>query len=56
MQINVQRRLAESNAAGLISKVRNMFPTALLTPCISLRKQMISNIFEMFTNQKQCIF
>lgn len=43
---------AESNAASLISEVRNMFPTGLLTPCISLRKQMISNIFEMFTYQK----
>lgn len=38
MQINVQRRLADSNAASLISKARNMFPRALLTPCISFRK------------------
>lgn len=56
MQINVQRNLTDSNAGNVISKVRNMFPTTLLTPFICLREQIISNILEApFTYQKQYI-
>lgn len=56
MQRNAQRSLTDSNAGNLISKVRNMFSTALLTPFICLREQIISNILEApFTYQKQDI-
>lgn len=47
MQINVQRSLTYSNAGNVISKIRNMFPTALQTSFICLRKQIISNILEV---------
>lgn len=44
MQINVQRGLTDPNAGNLISKIRDIFPTGLLTPFICLKEQIISNI------------
>lgn len=52
-QIYVQRSLTDSNAGNLISKIRDIFPTALLTPFIRLKEQIISNILKaIFTYQK----